>query len=58
MARDALGKLEDAKRIRKMAKDLQLANPGAARKLRDVAAKKESMAVRQFATRPRKRRAS
>jgi len=53
MARDAEGKLDQAKRLRKLAKDMQLSNPEAARNLRKIAARKENTAVKQFETRPR-----
>lgn len=55
MAKDALGKLADAKAMRRIAKEMQLSNAPAARKLRDLAAKKENAAVKQFQTRPRKK---
>jgi len=54
--RSALTKLRDAKELRRLARDMTLSNPSAAADLRTIASKKEDSAVRQYRTRPRKRK--
>lgn len=58
MARDALGKLEEAKRLDALADGLQKRDPSAARKLQDLANKKRQTAIRQMGRRPKRNTAS
>lgn len=55
MARDALGKLQEADEISKIASRIRKRDAIAARKLDNVAHKKRESAIRQFGRKPKKR---
>ena len=55
MARDALGRLKEAKELDRMARDMARSDPGNSKRLHDAARAKRTSAVKQLTRRPKKR---
>lgn len=57
MARDALGKLQEARELDALADGLQKRDPGAARRIQMLANKKRQTAIKQMGRRPKRKKA-